>query len=176
MKEIEFGICNLEEAVEKLIEYNIFGEHVYGMFNGHKLESDNISLDKAYIEVVGCTYGEFTERQMRNHYEYEKHKKEHKANIPFLTAEWITKGHLILDEKYWERWEKIVPIRLDDLYEGMELGNCLEIIKALNNGFDIEEASNIIRSQDHSGMSFSLVRSMVKEFCDRGNEFYCYTL
>lgn len=100
--------------------------------------------------------------------------EEHKARIPELTREWITKGHEILDEKYWEKWDECVPIRLDDLYKGMELGDCLEIVKALNDGCDLDTAKKIIHNQDHSGMSFGLVRAMVRAFCDRGNEFVDY--
>lgn len=57
----------------------------------------------------------------------------------------------------------------------MELGNCLDIVEALNNGCDLDEAKKIIDKQDHSGMSYGLVRVMVKSFCDRGEEFYTYT-
>jgi hypothetical protein len=53
----------------------------------------------------------------------------------------------------------------------MELGACLDIVKELNNGCDIELAKAIIEGQGHSGMSFGLVRSMVESFCDRGAEF-----
>lgn len=87
---------------------------------------------------------------------------------------WIKKGHDILDEKYWELWDKCVPIRIKDLYNGMELGCCLDIVQELNAGCSMEEAKKIIDSQDHSGMSFCLVVSMVHDFCDRGNEFKDY--
>ena len=102
---------------------------------------------------------------------YKEEERKHKENIPKLTKEWIEKGEEILDEKYYERWEKIVPIRLDDLYHGMELGNCLDIVNILNNGGSLDEAKEQIESQGHSAMSFGLVCSMVREFCDRGNEF-----
>ena len=79
-----------------------------------------------------------------------------------------------MDEKYRENWAKCVPIRLDDLYRGMELGNCLEIVDQLNKGKQLEEVKPLIENQGHSGMSFGLVCSMVKSFCDRGNEFVAY--
>jgi len=103
-----------------------------------------------------------------------KKKREFKENIPFLSKEWMQKGREILTEDKWEYWDKIVPIRLDDLYHGMELGCCLDIIKILNNNGTFDEAKEMIESQDHSGMSFSLVCTMVKEFCDRGQEFLEY--
>jgi len=67
-----------------------------------------------------------------------------------------------------------VPNRLDDLYQGFELGACLEIAKALNAGSSLETTKIIIENQGHSGMSFNLVCSMVKSFCDRGSEFVTY--
>ena len=76
-----------------------------------------------------------------------------------------------MDEKYRELWAKCVPIRLGDLYHGMELEMCLDIVLELNNGCTLEEAKAIIESQGHSGMSFGLVCSMVKSFCGRGEEF-----
>jgi hypothetical protein len=91
-----------------------------------------------------------------------------------LTKEWIEKGNAILDEKYHETWAKCVPIRLSDLYQGMELGNCLEIVEQLNNGKTVEEVKPLIENQGHSGMSFGLVCSMIKSFCDRGEEFVNY--
>ena len=77
-------------------------------------------------------------------------------------------------EKYHETWAKCVPIRLDDLYQGMELGATLDIVKELNAGCELQKAKEIIEGQGHSGMSFGLVCSMVKSFCDRGQEFVSY--
>jgi hypothetical protein len=51
---------------------------------------------------------------------------------------------------------------------------CLDIVLELNNGCTLEEAKAIIENQGHSGMSFGLVCSMVKSFCDRGVEFSSY--
>ena len=58
---------------------------------------------------------------------------------------------------------------------GMELGMCLDIVKELNSGCELETAKTIIEEQGHSGMSFRLVCSMVKSFCDRGTDFVSYT-
>ena len=88
-----------------------------------------------------------------------------------LTEKWIAKGHEILDSKYWEEWDRCVPIRLSDLYQGMELGCCLDIVKPLNDGCDFETAKQIIDNQGHSGISYGLMKSMVTAFCDRGSEF-----
>ena len=172
---IEFPCgCTLEQAVMGLLKYKEHGALVYGDFNGHTLYSDTVTMEGAYLEVVGVTKEEFDRQQEETRQKLKRAEEEHKARIPDLTKEWIAKGHLILDEKYWEKWDECVPIRLGDLYKGMELKDCLEIVKALNDGCTLDEAKEIIYKQGHSGMSFGLVRAMVQAFCDRGNEFAEY--
>ena len=173
-KEIEFGFGNIEWAVKELNQHKERGELVYGEFNGQKLYSDKDDLDSAYLKITGKTKAEFDEAERIRHEEYQEQQRKHKEAIPELTKKWIEKGNTILDEKYRELWSKCVPIRLDDLYQGMELGNCLEIVEELNKGKTVEEIKPLIENQGHSGMSFSLVCSMIKSFCDRGEEFVNY--
>jgi hypothetical protein len=174
-KKIEFmGGESIESAIKELNRFKENNELVYGEFNGQKLYSDIDDLDSAYKKITGKTKAESDEAQRLSNEKYEADKKKHKESIPELTKEWIEKGNLILDEKYRELWAECVPIRLDDLYEGMELKCCLDIVSELNKGCLLDEAKAIIESQGHSGMSFGLVCSMAKSFCDRGNEFVSY--
>lgn len=173
-KEIYFGFGDIEEAIELLKTHKDNNELVYITFNGVKLYSDVDTVDSAYQKITGKTKAEFDTEQKRQHEEYQAKKEQHKARIPELTKEWIEKGNSILDEKYHEEWARCVPIRLADLYEGMELGASLEIISPLNNRCPLDEAKDIIDKQGHSGMSYGLVRSMVASFCDRGKEFAEY--
>lgn len=170
--EIEFGAGDsIDTAIKDLQQFKERGELVYGTFNGQKLYSDIDDLDSAFKKVTGKTKSEFDELQRIESEKYEEGKRKHKEAIPDLTKKWIEKGNVILDEKYRELWAKCVPVRLGDLYNGMELEMCLDIVIELNNGCSLKEAKTIIESQGHSGMSFGLVCSMVKSFCDRGNEF-----
>lgn len=171
--EIEFW-GNLEDAVNKLLEYKEKGKLVCGEFNGVTLYSDTVTMDSAYLEVTGQTKSEFDKVQQERMEEYKRKKREHEERIPELTKEWSQKGREILSEDKWEYWDGIVPIRLGDLYRGMELGACLDIVEILNNNGSLDEAKEKIENQGHSGMSFSLVCAMVKEFSDRGNEFVEY--
>lgn len=174
-REIKFNAGdNIEKAMQDLSRFKERRELVYGMFNEHKLYSDVDDLDSAYKKITGKTKAEFDKAEKKWHEEYEAEEKRHKEAIPELTKEWIEKGKAILAEKYHENWEKCVPIRLRDLYKGMELGACLDIVKELNSGCQLETAKEIIEGQGHSGMSFGLVCSMVKSFCDRGAEFANY--
>lgn len=173
-KEIEFYFGNIEDAVKELSVYKQKGEKVFITFNGQKLYSDIDTVDTAYKKITGKTKAECDEAERVRHEEYQEQQRKHKEAIPELTKEWIAKGNTILDEKYRETWAKCVPIRLGDLYQGMELGNCLEIVEQLNNGKTVEEVKPLIENQGHSGMSFGLVCSMLKSFCNRGEEFVNY--
>lgn len=174
-RKIEFyGGDSIETAIKYLKKFKERGELVYGEFNGKKLYSDKDDMDSAYKKITGKTKAEFDAKMKAENDKYKEDQKKHKKAIPELTKKWIEKGNSILDEKYREYWAKIVPIRLDDLYNGMELGATLDIVKELNAGCEFETAKNIIEGQGHSGMSFGLVCSMVKSFCDRGKEFFEY--
>lgn len=164
---------NIKECVNELLEYKAKGELVFGVFNGHKLYSDTVTMDSAYREITGKTEKEYNDYLKKQHEEYEKQKQEHIDAIPYKSKIWMEKGREILDKSKWELWDKIVPIRLNDLYQGMELKCCLDIVEILKKG-TLEEAKKEIENQNHSGMSFGLVCSMVKEFSPRGEEFVNY--
>lgn len=158
----------IDSAIEELSKHE---DLVCIDFNGQKLYSDVDNLDSAYKKITGKTKAEFDEAEKQRQIEYQEEEKKHKDSIPQLTKEWIEKGKAILDEKYHDLWIKCVPIRLGDLYRGMELGNTLDIVKQLNDGCELDEAEKTIQSQGHSGMSFGLVCAMVKSFSNRGAEF-----
>lgn len=164
---------NIKECVNELLEYKVKGELVFGNFNGHNLYSDTITMDNAYREITGKTEKEYNDYLKKQHEEYEKEKQEHIDNIPKLTQYWMEKGREILDKSKWELWDKIVLIRLNDLYQGMELKQCLDIVTLLEDD-KFEEAKELINNQGHSGMSYGLVCSMVKEFSPKGEEFVDY--
>lgn len=169
-----FAGSTVEEAVNELLNYKQKGKLVCGEFNGVVLFSDLVTMDSAYQQITGKTKPEFDKSQREWKDNYDKQKKEHNERIPELSRVWMKKGREILTEDKWEYWDQIVPIRLNDLYRGMELGACLDIVNVLNNNGTLDEAKETIESQGHSGMSFGLVCAMVKEFSDRGNEFVEY--
>jgi hypothetical protein len=172
---IEFLAGNtIDKAVNELLDFRAKGILVCGDFNGITLYSDTVTMDDAYKVITGKTKSEFDDFQREEIEKSKRKRAEHQASIPSLFEEWRAKGRDVLDEDKWEYWDRIVPIRLDDLYQGMELGCCLEIAKILNNNGSLDEAKKEIESQGHSGMSFGLVCSMVKDFCDRGEEFVNY--
>lgn len=165
---------NIETAIEELQEHKKHGELVCGEFNGVMLYSDKDSLDSAYKKITGKTKAQFDKARKKEIERYKEQERRHNEAIPELTKGWIAKGNSILDKKYHENWAKCVPVRLSDLYRGMELGNCLEIVEQLNKGQQLEKVKPLIENQGHSGMSFGLVCAMIRAFCDRGDEFVAY--
>lgn len=164
----------IEKAVNQLLLYRQEGRLVSTDFNGTMLYSDTVTMDDAYLKIVGKTKAQHDADLEERHIRYEQELKEHKEKIPELTEFWISKGNKVLSEDRQKLWAECVPIRLDDLYRGMELGNCLAIVEILNNGGTLDEARDEIYKQGHSGMSASLVCSMVRAFADRGKEFTDY--
>lgn len=173
-RELDEWLSPLEKCVERLLSFKERGELVKYQFNGHWFYSDTITMDGAFLEITGKTKDEFDKFQKEY---WEKLKRESELaekaaqeNIP----NWIEKGHKVFSEDKWEEWDKIVPIRANDLYHGMELDNALQIQDILmggNNEESFEKAKNCMENQGHSGMSWSLVCAMVKEFCVHGEEF-----
>ena len=160
----------IEEAVKYLRQLSYkTGKDYCGTFNGNTLSSD-MTVDEAYIKYMGMTLDELRRKQEEWRQDLIKREEEHQKRIPQLTKEYIEKGHKILSKDKWDEWDRCVPIRLGDLYEGMELGQCLDIIKTVKDN-SIVAGIEVMKNQGHSGMSWGLMKSMIYTFCDFGNEF-----
>jgi len=137
-----------------------------------------MSLDEAYIILTGDTYEKHQEKIVEYEQKRKEEEREFQEAIPMLISFWKEEGRSVLDEKYWDDWDKVVPSRMYDLYRGMELGNTLSIIKILNNGSTsaMKEAREELNNQGHSGNSHALVRDMVRYFDDDlGGDFYQFS-
>jgi hypothetical protein len=145
-----------------------------GKFNGTMLYSDVDSLDSAYQKIIGKTYLESCEEDRLRKIEQQKQDAEEKLKQPVKIQKWIERGLMAIPASEHDYWVKIVPIRANDLYCGMELDACLDIIELLNSGCPMRKAKEKIDSQGHSGMSYGLVRSLVRKFASRGEEFNEY--
>ena len=174
MIDIPYG-SNIEDAVMKLLYFKNRGLLACADFNGHILYSDTVTMDDAYREIIGRTKEEHEESQRiwRENYRKEEIKFAREV-VPDLAREYMIEGRKLIDESKWKLWDKVVPIRLHDLYHGMELDGALKVMKILDNKGSLEEASHEMNKQGHSGMSYSLTLSIIEEFHDRGNEFVKY--
>lgn len=172
--ELDEWLSPLERCVERLLQFKERGELVKYQFNGHWLYSDTVTMDSAFLEVTGKNKADFDQFQKeyweKLKIESELAEKAARENIP----NWIEKGHKAFAEDKWGEWDKIVPIRASDLYHGMELDNTLQIQEILKSDYSeesFEKAKVCMEEQGHSGMSWSLVCVMIKEFCEHGEEF-----
>lgn len=163
----------LEDAVKELLKYKEKEIRVHLEFNGVDLYSDTVSMEQAYRDVVGISKSEFNERQKKHREEWKRSEEEYIEKIPELVKIWTDRGRALLDESRWSSWEENVKILLSNgLYKGLELRQCLEVVEALNRGDTFEKVKVIVDEQRHSGMSYSLIRFMVSDFCDRGMDFF----
>ena len=176
MREIEFYTGdNIDTSMARLYQMEKkFGETCFGKFNGHELLSTD-SIDDAYQKVLGRTKAEFDKELKEEMEEYERKLSEHNAKIPELSEKYRKEARGLILESEYEYWDKIVPVRLKDLYRGMELENTLELCRIMRNEeipYDerLRAAYDLFMASGHSGMSASLVASMLRIFCPNGND------
>jgi hypothetical protein len=170
-EKIDEYLWTIDNVVVELQKKHKQGKKSYFDFNGHILYSDTVTLDNAYLAICGCTKAERLQQEQKWKDDYNREKTEHLEKIPQLTKEYIEKAKGIIDEKYMNKWIKTVPVRLSDLYKGMELQCTLDIVKMLNEDIDFENIKKTLNEQNHSGMSYSLMKLMIKTFHSKGEEF-----
>lgn len=178
MKEIEFYAGEtIQNAWKTLLKESAeCGETCFGTFNGQQLLSTD-TLDEAYKKVTGLTKSEFDEQNRKEYEEYKCREEEFIASIPSKTEEYKKVARGVIIEDQYDYWDKIVSIRLRDLYHGMELDATLEICRIMRDESislekRIEKAKEAFNNQGHSGMSAGLVLSMIKTFCPDGMVVY----
>lgn len=176
MKEIEFYAGEtIENAWKTLLKESAdCGETCYGVFNDKQLFSTD-TLDEAYKKVTGLTKTECDERLRTEHEEYKRKEEEFLASVPSKTEEYKNAARGVIREDEYEYWDKIVPIRLNDLYHGMELDATLDICRIMRDEAvslekRIEKAKEAFDEQGHSGMSAGLTLAMIKKFCPHGEQ------
>lgn len=86
--------------------------------------------------------------------------------------EWIERGKKYIYSEKLNEWEKCVHKRALGSYNGLELNYALEIMDALNNASPFEEIAELLNGQNHSGVSYSIVMSIILNFSKNGPEFY----
>lgn len=79
MKQIKLASYDtLESAVYTLLAAKARGQHVWCYFNGHKLYSDNVTMDRVYLEVTGRTKKEFDQQLLESRKQFKKSMQEAK--------------------------------------------------------------------------------------------------
>ena len=173
MKELNFEWMSLKEAIDVLKQYKSHNCPAYGMFRGTKITTE-MSEDEIYAATGVLTPEQQEDKFRKWQEEYDRELEEYKKTIPGNTEKWIQWGHENLAEEVLKDWDYCVPIRLGDLYRGMELDCFKEIFEAYRAGKTAEEIKEIFYNQGHSGMSARLECSIVATFLDKelGNYLY----
>ena len=79
MEQIKLASCDtLESAVYTLLAAKARGQHVWCEFNEHKLYSDKVTIDSAYLEVIGRTKKEYDQQLLERLEQFEKALQEAK--------------------------------------------------------------------------------------------------
>lgn len=80
---------------------------------------------------------------------------------------YIIRGHKVFKEDKLNTWDKIVPIRVDDLYNGLEIENALQIVEEYERSHDVTECRRIFNEANHSCISACLVKAIIYQFYDK---------
>ena len=172
MEEIKlYGGCSIEMAYNKLSNQ---GKECFARFNGHILTSDD-TLDIMYLKVTGKTKEEFDKQEKEWIENYRRKEEEFKKKIPEMTEQYVKEAEGVILPDKLDYWKKIVPVRLSDIYHGIELDQTLNISRIMGDeSIDIEErlkkSYEIFNEYGHSGCSAGLTMAMLEEFCPNGNE------
>lgn len=158
--------CTLEEAVEELLSYKKKGLKVYGIFNGHKLYSDTVTLDSAYKLVIGESKESLLQKE-------EQLKKELEDLTQQVKTMWIEKGTSILPEKNWEVWTELVSTKADDLHYAIMFDIVLKIEEILKKQTtqSFKEAQEILKAKNLPEITHSRVCLMIENLCTNGEDF-----
>ena len=166
---------NVDGAYAKLKEEaKRTNEVCFAMFNGNQILSTD-TIDEAYMKTTGKTKAEFDEAQRKWREDYRRKQAEYKEKIPKLTEHYRKAARGIIAESNLEEWDKVVPIRLGDIYHGMELGETLETCKIMGDeSVDYDErlhkAYDRFVDAGHSGRSAVITANMYKRFCPHGED------
>lgn len=185
IKEIPIrGGDTIESAVYTLLAAKARGQSVYCEFNSiyhkrHKLYSDTVSMDSAYMEITGRTKAD-NDKALEEYYKgREVVKKENRERMKANFLNWIKIGETLIFPERCAEWEKYVVDQFSgscskyaDPYYTITLFDCgLKIMTALENGASIEEAKKIFYDECDKD-SMDEVRTTVLRFSSKGPEFW----
>lgn len=177
MKEVTLYGCTIDSCLKDLREKaaaDESGEELKAVFNDKYLLSTDTD-DDAYLRITGKTKAEHDEYVRKWQEDYEAKRKAYEARIPELTEHYREVARGVIIERELEYWDKIVPIRLGDLYHGMELDQVLDCARVMRDETlsrieRLRKAYKIFNDAGHSGMSAGLTMAMLRRFCPDGNE------
>ena len=165
---MDYWANTIEDAVGFLVvARELYGANVSYDFNGHTLYSEGITLDSAYMEILGQTKKEFDAAVEAERQEFLNPKKTKEEEID----EVIQRGKLVVETGKEDAWESFVKENSDDKLGFSLVKNALEVMEAFEKGKSMEEAHKIFDSEGHSGFSASWTLAKIEGFGDKDNLF-----
>lgn len=144
----------------------------YATFNGFLFFTDDedLTIDHLYQTICGESKAEHLAKRRNLYVESLARETKHKIMQAEHISSFIKSGLKVLPRKKHEKWIDIVPVRVMDLYHGLDLENFLELYDNLQIE-TFETVKECFLSQGHSGGSAGVVLLMLKEFSPRGKDF-----
>lgn len=172
---IDYGI-SLEEAMSVLHEMskrknmNIFAD-----FNGFEITSE-MTLDEAYVMVHGMNREDFKNYSEEFHRNLMERMEVQRKDQFDVISYWIRQGEEVLDKEKIKLWTIMVKDALGTIYGSSLCRDCLDIVKMLDGGMNMDEIRCVLHQQDHTGASIMVILHMIRKLSSRGNEFSRYVL
>lgn len=153
MKKIDISAWrNLDSVVYLLLAHKANGNHVYCEFNGHRLESDNISMDSAYIEVCGKPKDEFRSDQEKMHEQLEEEEKEERKREERYKEIVFERTH---GESREVTQEKVIAgLKFIAEHQDMEQEDLLNALLDLGCDFSLDDVRRALENSDNKDNLF----------------------
>lgn len=163
-KELTEDFNTIEEVVEALLRKKDQGERAYCEFNGVFFDSENVSIDYAYILLTG---------HKKREYEIQEERKLIGAidRIP----EQIKRGRKLIYPSRLQEWAIDVAKEAVSSTNGQVIDNALKIMTAIAENRPLEEVVDLYKKQFYIGdmiLRKDIVRSYVMKYSKNGYPFY----
>lgn len=166
-------VYSIDEAIEVLAREKALGRNTYIDVNATtRLYSLFDTQDTCYLKKTGETKQGFEKKREIWRKQYQERRAKEKQMARKNAEGWYKRGLELIYPQKADAWKQCVESRVDDLYDGADLVNALEIMEALAQGKSIEEAIAIFEGANHSGSSGNMVLRIVANFSKRGTEFF----
>lgn len=166
---------SLDKIVLKLEKLRREGKiNCYVNFNGTKIYSIDVTMDKAYKECLGCSRRQWLERQKKWAEEIESNQKKWQKQAQEKLPKWIQEGKKYMHPEKFANWEKLCNSSVDSDYYGLEIEKALEIMEMLENNISFNEIKKKINESGHSGMTYSRTMNIVLNYSKLGPLFYTF--
>lgn len=165
-------IYNMDELVSLINEYKENGENYSFDFRNKKFYSLLDDEESCYKKVTGLTKDEYEAEQKRLHREQLKRDAEEKQKAIDNIPNWIEKGKRFMYPQRYKKWAECVELRAEDIYHGKDVDCAITIMELLDKDTPFQEAYDVVKSQNHTGTSYSIVMSLITTFSKKGPAFY----